>query len=82
MNIQQRTTSEVSNTEKVMAYNVDIYPPPPQDISNMFAAANHQMIMKLNNCWSLSFSVVSTLSFIPVSMVVCNHMRDSVFYTS
>ena len=39
-NIQQKTTSEVANTETVMVYNEDIYPPPPQGISNEFAAAD------------------------------------------
>ena len=39
-NIQQKTTSEVANTETVMVYNEDIDPPPPQDISNVFAAAD------------------------------------------
>ena len=39
MNIQQQTTSEVANTETVMAYNQDLDLPPPQDISNIFAAA-------------------------------------------
>ena len=39
MNIQQKTTSGVADTETVMAYNEDIDPPPPQDISNVFAAA-------------------------------------------
>ena len=39
MNIQQPTTSEVVNTETVMAYNEDLDPPPPHDISNEFAAA-------------------------------------------
>ena len=39
-NIQQQTTSEVANTETVMGYNEDIDPPPPQDISNVFAAAD------------------------------------------
>ena len=39
-NNQQPTTSEVANTEKVMAGNEDIDPPPPQDISNVFAAAD------------------------------------------
>ena len=39
-NIQQQTTSEVANTETVMVYNEDIYPPPPHDISNVFAAAD------------------------------------------
>ena len=38
-NIQQPTTSDVANTETVMGYNEDIDPPPPQDISNVFAAA-------------------------------------------
>ena len=39
-NIQQPTTLEVANTETVMGYNEDIYPPPPHDISNVFAAAD------------------------------------------
>ena len=39
-NIQQPTTSEAANTETVMAYNEDIDPPPPHDISNVFAAAD------------------------------------------
>ena len=39
-NIKQPTTSEVANTEIVMAYNEDIDPPPPHDISNVFAAAD------------------------------------------
>ena len=38
-NIQQPTTLEVYNTETVMGYNEDIDPPLPQDISNVFAAA-------------------------------------------
>ena len=38
-NNQQPTTSEVANTETVMAGNEDIDTPPPQDISNVFAAA-------------------------------------------
>ena len=38
--IQQPTTSEVANTETVMVYNEDIDPPPPHDISNVFAAAD------------------------------------------
>ena len=40
MNIQQPTTSEVSDTETVMSYNEDIDPPPPQDISNVFSLAD------------------------------------------
>ena len=39
-NIKQPTKSEVANTDTVMGYNEDIYPPPPQDISNVFAAAD------------------------------------------
>ena len=39
-NIQQPTTSEVANTETVMAGNEDIDTPPPQDIFNVFAAAD------------------------------------------
>ena len=39
-NIQQPTTSEVANTDTVMYYNEDIDPPPPHDISTVFAAAD------------------------------------------
>ena len=39
-NIQQQTTSEVANTDTVMVYNEYLYPPPPHDISNVFAAAD------------------------------------------
>ena len=38
MNIQEPTTSEVSDTDTVMVYNEDIDPSPPQDISNVFTA--------------------------------------------
>ena len=40
MNIQKQTTSEVAYKETVMTYNEEIDPPPPQDISNVFAAAD------------------------------------------
>ena len=40
VNIKQPTTSEVVNTETVMAYNEDRYLPTPQDILNVFAAAD------------------------------------------
>ena len=40
VNIQQQTTSKVPNTETVMADNEEIDHPPPQDISNVFAAAD------------------------------------------
>ena len=39
-NNQQPTTSEVANTETVMAGNEDIDTPPPQDLLNVFAAAD------------------------------------------
>ena len=39
-NNQQPTTLEVANTETVMAGNEDIDTPPPQDISNVFAATD------------------------------------------
>ena len=38
VNIQQQDTSEVSDTEIVMDNNEDLDPPPPHDISNVFAA--------------------------------------------
>ena len=37
MNIQQQTTSEVANTETVIANNDELDPPPKQDIYNVFA---------------------------------------------
>ena len=40
VNIQQATTSGLANTDTVMAYNEDLDPPLPQDISNVFAAAD------------------------------------------
>ena len=40
MNIQQQNTAELANTETVKAYNEEIDPPPPQDIPNVFAAAD------------------------------------------
>ena len=40
MNIQKQTTSEVANIETVMSDNEELDPPPPQDISNVFAAAD------------------------------------------
>ena len=39
MNIQQKNTSEVAGKETVMADNEEIYPPPPQNILNVFAAS-------------------------------------------
>ena len=38
MNIQQPTTSEVADTDTVMAYNKNIDPPLPHDISNVFSS--------------------------------------------
>ena len=40
VNIQQPTKSEVADTDTVMDYDEDLDPPPPQDISNIFAAAD------------------------------------------
>ena len=40
MNIQQQTTSEVANIDTVVADNEELDPPPPQDISNVFTAAD------------------------------------------
>ena len=40
VNIQQPTTSEVANIDIVMAYNENLDPPLPQDISNVFSAAD------------------------------------------
>ena len=40
MNIQQHTTSEVADTYTVMADNEEVDPPPPQDLSTVFAAAD------------------------------------------
>ena len=39
MNIQQQTTSEVADTETVMYDIEELYPTPPQDISNVFVTA-------------------------------------------
>ena len=39
VNIQQQTTSELSDTKTVMAHNEELDPPPPHHISNVFAAA-------------------------------------------
>ena len=39
-NIQQPTTSEIANIETVMAYNEDLDLPAPNDISNVFSAAD------------------------------------------
>ena len=40
MNIQQPNTSEVSDTETVMADNEELDLPPPQDIYNVFSEAD------------------------------------------
>ena len=40
MNIQHQNTSEVAGTDTVMVYNEEIDNPPPQDISNVFAAVD------------------------------------------
>ena len=40
MNIQQPTTSELAYKATVMAYNEDLVPPLPHDISNLFSSAD------------------------------------------
>ena len=40
VNIQQPTTSEVADVQRVMAYNKDLDPPLPQNISNVFSASD------------------------------------------
>ena len=40
VNIQQPTTSEVADTEAVTAYNKELDLPSPQDIPNVFSAAD------------------------------------------
>ena len=68
VNIQQPTTSEVANIEIAMAYNEDLYPPPPQDISNVFAAADllscsSSDSAKYKRAWHKSKVICSTISF-------------------
>ena len=36
------------------------------------------MLIKSNSLWYLSLAYVSTLNFIPVSVVICTHLRASV----
>ena len=40
VNIQHQTTLELADIDTVIAFNEDLYPPPPQDISNVSAAAD------------------------------------------
>ena len=40
VNIQQQNTPEVADTETVVDDNEELDPPPPQDIYNVFAAAD------------------------------------------
>ena len=40
MNIQQQTISEVADIETVISDNEELDTPPPQDISNVFAASD------------------------------------------
>ena len=40
VNIQQHNTSKVADTDTVMTDNEEIDPSPPQDIMNVFAAAD------------------------------------------
>ena len=66
-NIQQPTTSEVASTETVMGYNEDIDPPPPQDISNVFAAAEFLSqssydTVKYKRAWHRAKGIRSSIS--------------------
>ena len=40
VSIKQQTTSEVADTETLMYDNEELYPPPPQDILNVFEATD------------------------------------------
>ena len=65
-NIQQPTTSEVANTETVMGYNEDIDPPPPHDISNVFAVADFSSqssydSVKHNCAWHRANGIFSSI---------------------
>ena len=40
MNIQQQTILEVTDTETSMSHNEELYPPSPQDISNVFTVSD------------------------------------------
>ena len=40
VNIKQQTALEVANTDKLVADNEELDPPPPQDILNVFVAAD------------------------------------------
>ena len=66
MNIKQPTTSEVADVDKVMAYNKDLDPPPPHDISNVFAAADLSSQSSYNSAkykrtWHRAKGICSTI---------------------
>ena len=72
MNIKQPTTSEVYDTETVMADNEELDPPPPHDISNEFAAVDLSSrssydSAKYERAWIkekvIRFSILSTGEF-------------------
>ena len=69
VNIQQQYTMKVSNTETVMADNEELDPPPPQNILNVFAAADWL------SC-SLSDSAKHKLSWIKAK-VICYSILSS-----
>ena len=65
-NIQQQTALEVANTETVMGYNEDIDPPPPHDISNVFAASDLSSqssydSVKYKRAWNLEKGIRSSI---------------------
>ena len=66
-NNQQSTTSEVANTETLIDGNEDIDPPPPQDILNVFAAANFSSqssydTVKYKGAWHRTKGIRSSIS--------------------
>ena len=69
-NIQQPTTSEVANTETVMSYNEGIDTPPPQDVLNVFAAADLSSqssydTFKYKHAWHRAKGIRSSV-FLPI----------------
>ena len=67
VNIQQQTKSEVADIDTVMSYNEELDPPPPQDIYNVFAAADLSSrsssdSAKCKRAWIMSKIVRSSIS--------------------
>ena len=76
-NIQQPTTSEVGNTETVMAYNEELDPSPPNDISNVFASADLSSqssydSVKYKRAWNRVKGILSSILSSGESPDACN----------